>query len=284
MFTFFRMKFALNVNRGLFECRDVLGTNEYKVMKDYMEELRENGQFLERPHGEDDGIVDHPEWVEHFDHKIQDQLHDYINTTDIPMLFGFQDNSIPIDHLSTSFLLRYRRRRENAKRRLRCRFSVHKDQSKLDGVHVLSVIFTIKDQSCIGGVLEYANTPDGNVAETKNMLAFLPRDNSIYCLNGDFVAHCAYDVTGGERFAVVLFYNTPQSKVDVVALWNPKLPKEYICRTCYHAYKTPKQFQAHRHRLCRYCGEYVASIAKLLKHEPICEEEMKELQTFREKK
>lgn len=278
------MNSVLRVNRGLFECRDVLGPNEYKFVKDYMEELRENGQFLKKPHKEDDGIDEHPEWVEHFDHKIQDRLHDYVNSTDIPRLFGFAENTIPNDQLATSFLLRYRRSEKAIDKRLQRRFSIHKDESKLDGVHILSVIFTIKDEGCIGGVLEYANTPDGNQNDTRDMITFTPRDNSIYCLNGDFVAHGAYDVDCGERFAVVLFYNTKQTTVDVVALWNPTIAKDCICSVCYHVYNSRKQLQAHKHVPCCHCGQYVSSIAKLKTHEKKCKEEKEKLLMFRDKK
>jgi hypothetical protein len=47
------------------------------------------------------------------------------------------------------------------------------------------------------------------------MTAFNPKNNSIYCFNGDYVSHMVHGVDFGCRFAVVLFINTPQTDLDV---------------------------------------------------------------------
>lgn len=262
--------------RGLFECIDVFEQNEYNQIKKMMEEIKAKGDFLEKPHEEDDGIEEHPEWVEHFDVSIQNMIHNFVSSTDIPNLYGF-GKDFSLDKLSSSFVLRYRH--SDKSNRLKPTLSLHKDISQIEGIHTLSVVFTIKTDECIGGALGYANTNDGNVNHTRDIAKFVPRDNSIYCINGDFVAHCAYGVDSGERFSIVLFYDTPQTKVDVVSLWNPQFRKEFVCPVCYHGYFSRKQLTAHKrgHVVCSDCCVCFSSKAKLRTHKRKCLEELRKL-------
>jgi hypothetical protein len=154
--------------------------------------------------------------------------------------------------LSASFLLVY----TPSKRNKDCRhlaISPHCDQSLRKGVHTLSVVFTVKSSDCMGGTVQYSNRNDGKQRESKHLNNFNPKENSMYFMNGSYVAHCAYGVGSGVRYSVVLFYDTPQSMIDVVSLWNPRFPKEYICTNCYRPLRDRKQYIAHLGGMCPRC-------------------------------
>jgi hypothetical protein len=85
----------------------------------------------------------------------------------------------------------------------------------------------MKSEDCIGGALGVSHRADGEVFRTSDMTAITTKDNSLYCFNGSYAAHCAYRIRRGVRFAVVLFIVTPQSMIDVVSLWNSILPPQY---------------------------------------------------------
>jgi len=257
------MHTALRVNKGLFECQNVLGSVECDRVKKILEQKEKKGEFTEKPHEEDDGIDEHPLWLERFPPSIQAKIHKYINLTDIPSLFGFEDNKLSLDQLTASFVLIYRRSEKSNRKKLS--LSLHNDKPLQKDRHVLSVVYTIKSDDCVGGTVEYANKNDGTAKESKNLTKYQPKHNSIYCMNGDFVSHCTYGVDSGVRFSVVLFYNTPQLKIDVVALWT-QFPKEFICVNCYHGFRERKLYKDHLNGICHNCNACCMRRRNLIKH------------------
>jgi hypothetical protein len=130
----------------------------------------------------------------------------------------------------------------------------------------MSVVYTIKSEDCIGGALGVSNRPDGDIFYTRDMTTYTPADNSIYCINGSFSAHCAYGILRGVRFAVVLFIPTPQSMIDVVSLWNSVLLPQQICTNCYRVLPSLRKFNEHFKFICKDCGECCNTLYSLKKH------------------
>jgi hypothetical protein len=86
------MKSALCcVDRGLFSCEEVFDPLEYVHIKGLLEDRVELGGLQKRPHAEDEDMDEHPDWSEDFPPFIENRLHEYINSTRIPQLFGFQN-------------------------------------------------------------------------------------------------------------------------------------------------------------------------------------------------
>jgi hypothetical protein len=127
----------------------------------------------------------------------------------------------------------------------------------------------MKSPDCIGGAIGISNRSDGNVSNTSEMTNYTPKDNSIYCFNGNFIAHCAYGIGSGIRYAVVLFIVTTQTTMDVVALWNSVQPSQQICPNCYRVLNIIKQFKEHLKFICSLCGLCCNSVGSFKKH--VCE-------------
>ena len=86
----------------------------------------------------------------------------------------------------------------------------------------------------------------------------------MYCLNGDFVSHCAYGITS--RFAAVMFIATPQSFMEVFYLWNPIKPPQKVCRNCLSISNTRKQLVDHIRYICSDCSVCCKSAYSFKKH------------------
>jgi hypothetical protein len=140
------------------------------------------------------------------------KIMDVIISRGIDRIFGFNEHQpLREDDLSKSYVLVYLPTQQHQPLKKQLTFSLHKDVA--DGVnagnHILSVVFTMKSPDCIGGAIGISNRGDGNVSHTSEMTNYTPKDNSLYCFNGSYAAHCAYGIRRGVRFAVVLFIVTP---------------------------------------------------------------------------
>ncbi len=252
------------MNRGFFEIKNVFGDDEYTEISRLLEEKIQVGQFIERPHHQDQDIEKHPLWMDSFPVSIQDKLVNYMNTTFIPSTYKFENAEQLQNSLSASFVMFYNQSNSN-----KMALSFHQDVSLLPDKHILSVVYTMKSRDCIGGTLEFSNRNDGKVTNTRDSSKYEPADNSIYCFNGDFVTHCAFGVKRGRRFAVVMFFNTPQTTYDVVHLWNRlDIYTEYrICENCRHILHTKKQLKDHQRCICKLCNTCYNSQSSFRKHQ-----------------
>jgi hypothetical protein len=259
------MKSVLRIERGPFILNNVFGCYDYDKIKRDLLRNEEKGYFVERSHEEDSGIAEHPKWQPKLKVEIQEKIVKYLETTNIPAKYGFTDGTDLKDSLSRSFVLMYRPQRSGSKK---LAMSLHRDISMIPNVHTLSVVYTIKSPDCIGGTMEYSTRHDGTVLYSRDMAKLDSNDNSIYCFNGDFVAHCAYGVDAGVRFSVVMFFNTSQRKADVVSLWNrlDLYPAYKLCSNCYRIFHDKKKYKDHLNSICSVCNTCCNSRSSLLKH------------------
>jgi hypothetical protein len=132
------------------------------------------------------------------------------------------------------------------------------------------VVLTFRSDDCIGGALSVSNRKDGEVYRTEELTEFLPKDNSMYCLNGDFVSHCAYGIKRGIRFAAVIFIATHQSYLEVVSLWNSVKPPQEVCTNCFYILNTRKQLIDHVRYICSDCHVCCKTAYSFKKH--VCNE------------
>jgi hypothetical protein len=244
------------MNRRPITIENVLELEEYTSIYLELEGIRASNQFVTRPDVDDEGIDTHPLWTESLPSAIQEKMIAVLKFHKIDEMFGFDDNQplILSSHISKSFVLVYLpTQRDRSTGALT--FSLHKDVAggENDGKHILSVVYTMKSSDCIGGALGVSHRPDGEAFRTSDMTTISTKDNSLYCFNGSYAAHCAYGISRGVRFAVVLFIVTPQTTRDVVALWNSVEPPQEICLNCYRVLNTRKQFIDHIRYICPKC-------------------------------
>jgi hypothetical protein len=206
---------VLRVFKGLFKCEQVFDQTKYEFIYGNLQGNVENGEFSTRRHVHDQGFENHPLWLEKFDFSIEKDILNHVNSTDIPRLFGFE-NTIPVSDVSASFVLLYT---QNESKCNQVALKPHQDVSLLPNKHILSVVYTIKSIGCVGGSLAYSHKWNGEQQYLRDLTSFNPKNNSIYCFNGDYVSHMVYGVDVGCRFAVVLFINSPQTDLDVAMLW-----------------------------------------------------------------
>lgn len=232
---------VLHRQKGIFGAQNVFDSVVYEEIKGSLLSGKEN-KYVTRPHSEDHGLDCHPLWCPRFSPSIQQRIHDFINTTDIPKIFGF-DGPLSLDNLSASFIMKYTPEQASSHRTA---LSFHNDVSRKGKEnHIMSVVYTIKSDDCVGGAIKYSNRFDGAQFHSRDVCDFVPKDNSIYVMNGDFAAHCAMGISRGYRYSVVLFYDTPQTLVDVVSLWNMDHQKDLICDLCCRCMSEKKYLQRH---------------------------------------
>lgn len=236
----FRCKMLLRYHKGIFCVQNVFEPITYDEIKGSVTSAGENN-YKRRAHIEDQGLDHHPPWAPLSPYILQ-RIHDYINTTDIAQIFGYQ-GPVSLDCLSASFILKYTPDQTGSHRTA---LSFHNDISrKGKDYHIMSIVYTIKSEDCIGGAVMYSRREDGTQQFTDDVLPFIPNDNSIYVMNGDFAAHCAMGISRGYRYSVVLFYETPQTFVDVVSLWNDDYRKDLICVLCGRCMSEKKYLRRH---------------------------------------
>jgi hypothetical protein len=255
------------MNRGPFVVKNVFGMVEYGHAMAELMELYEANKFESRLDDADVGIQNHPKWVREMPTLIQDRMINVLKDSGIASAFGFSAEQALKDSVSKSFVLLYEPQQIN-KSLQNLDFSLHKDvaDGANEGRHILSVVLTFRSADCIGGALGFSNRKDGEVYRTEELTTFLPKDNSIYCLNGDFVSHCAYGITSGIRFAAVLFIATNQSELEVFSLWNSVEPPQEVCLNCFSILNTRKQFIDHIRYICPGCRICCKTSYSLKKH------------------
>lgn len=230
-------------DKGLFYRENVFDSKDYEKIIRMVKENEKKGKFEVRQHAEDNGIEFHPLWFPNFPFTVQKLLHDFVNSTELPILYGFNE-IVPLEAMSASFILKYSS--DDAKLH-QTAFSYHRDESLKENVHIMSVIFTIRSPDCLGGTLKVSRRDDGLVVDSADVVNFVPQNNSIYALNGNYVGHCAMGINQGEKYSIVMFYETSQRKIDVVMLWNNK-PLELICNVCYCCFDCTKSVRDHRRK------------------------------------
>lgn len=230
-------KAVLRFNSGLYYCLDVFEPTKYDHIRHILQEIVANNAFEVLQHPDDYGFEHHPLWLPTFDHHIQSDILGFVNSTIVPNLFRFA-GQISEDDVSASFVMFYSPTTTSMEEAL----STHKDQPMIPGRHVLSVIYTIKE-NCKGGALAYSNKWNGEQNHSRDLTNFTPPTNSIYCFNGDYVSHKVFGIDSGVRFAVVLFINTPQTDLDVAMLWQSD--KAMFCPRCFKGFTTEKGKATH---------------------------------------
>ncbi len=235
---------VLRIEKGFFSYENVFELSKHDDICMKLEECVRNGEFTARAHVDDHGIERHPLWLPRFDPLIEQDLLRSINHSNIPKYFGF-NKSIPHSSLSASFVLYYSKQ-DHFTSSKKVALSPHQDISLIPNMHILSVVYTIKSLDCIGGSLAYSNKWDGSQKYSRDMTTFDAKDNSIYCFNGDYVSHVAYGVEKGYRFAIVMFFNTQQTDMDVSVLWNyPNEDRDTFCTKCYKGFSSVRHKDDH---------------------------------------
>jgi hypothetical protein len=152
---------------------------------------------------QDDADVDisnhHTKWTNNIPEMIQDKMINVLKGSDIASAFGFLVAEQALeDSVSKSFFVLLYEPLQTNRPLQNLNFSLHKDvaDGENEGRHILSVVLTFRsDDDCIiGGALGVSNRKDGEVYRTEELTEFLPKDSSMYYLNGDFASHCAYAI------------------------------------------------------------------------------------------
>jgi hypothetical protein len=93
-------------------------------------------------------------------------IKDVLKVTKTDQLFGFHEDQELIP--SKSFVLVYSPTKRDCRQ---LTFSLHKDVACGENVrkHIMSVVYTIKSEDCIGGALGVSNRPDGDIFHTRDM-------------------------------------------------------------------------------------------------------------------
>ena len=83
---------VLRVDKGLFKCDQVFDTTKYDMIYSILERNVKNDEFSARKHVFDQGLENHPLWLETFDCSIQTDILNLVNSTDIPCCFVLSSN------------------------------------------------------------------------------------------------------------------------------------------------------------------------------------------------
>lgn len=113
----------------------------------------------------------------------------------------------------------------------------------------LSVALTIKSVDCAGGCISISNRNDGSFTNySRDNFNYLPMHNSAYGFNGNYVAHHVRPIQSGERFVVVGFYPTQQTKQEVMRLWCDDA--DFICCKCAKTFSACIYLSRHERKNC----------------------------------
>ncbi len=240
-----RHQSQVNHHRGLFVAFDCLTSAEISFLRS----VAEKDAYIPRElyhNNKDIGFDSHPAFqqlspVSDDGYNVKQILISIITKNGWADIFKVKVDKEPVD----MFVMKYTGGGRKAERTKSMTF--HYDVCSSINNYA-SVVFSLQSEDCKGGAIELSNRNDGEwTGQSADVFTLRTTNNHAYIFNGNYVAHSVNGISDGERYAFVGFFETEQTHIDVMALWNSYPP--FLCPRCSTIFSQRKSLLLHRRQI-----------------------------------